>query len=722
MRTCGNPGSGGIATTDTIWLLLLLALGGGALEHGRSRDPATSQFPLPGFTEVARLDFTASALPTGWLLTGSGCSGCVASRGDPTAPASPPGILWARDPGCDLRSGPADTCLAAGNLNGSLSGPLGGGYRGVTMDLWLRLSAPLGARQVVFSFRDAVHPEDAADVRLVEANDGSGLGVRVDARPGSAPFPSRLALPASSPGARLTPGVWHHLTLVLIAGSEGAAAHRLAWWLDGHQLGIIPDLSLWAEAGGTFDHVAVEFHGLGGWRGLATVPALEFALDRLVVYAGGQQTLDLVPASVTLQPAEAVAFETQGLGTWAGLVTFTATGGTITSSGTYTAGSTPGIYRVIATVANGLLADTATVTVTSSGEGADQVVLQANDITGVAPYPAGGPETAVLLDGTRAAGTCFMDQLRNPTTAPGLAYGNLIGASTTCGRDEIAVFSLDDPPVVDTSDAGPGGIWTSAAGEQRIEDLAGGRVTVPVKLWLANRDNANASCPPFTGAPSAADGASDLYNSNRAGVWFKAEAPADFCNDPAALASLGYGPHLSAFPNFWDVVCPPAHTRPSRFTPGMINVYFVYSIFGGLKGLYCPRADSNVVLISTQLADEATLAHELGHAYALQHTRGSVDGPPYDWYPGELKNDNIMWTEDATSRTTFSLGQVFRMIADSASMLHRNGNLRGVRRCPGNWVTVATAPTWADSVTAIKNYITASDQDGSCPPVGRGWY
>lgn len=44
-------------------------------------------------------------------------------------------------------------------------------------------------------------------------------------------------------------------------------------------------------------------------------------------------------------------------------VTYTATGGTITPSGLYTAGQTAGSYQVIATLQGGILADTSTVTV-----------------------------------------------------------------------------------------------------------------------------------------------------------------------------------------------------------------------------------------------------------------------------------------------------------------------------------------------------------------------
>ena len=62
-------------------------------------------------------------------------------------------------------------------------------------------------------------------------------------------------------------------------------------------------------------------------------------------------------------------------------VSWSATGGVITSAGLYTAGSTPGIFRVIAVQQGGTLADTSTVTVASAA--GDEVV--------VSPAPDGGP-------------------------------------------------------------------------------------------------------------------------------------------------------------------------------------------------------------------------------------------------------------------------------------------------------------------------------------------
>ena len=74
----------------------------------------------------------------------------------------------------------------------------------------------------------------------------------------------------------------------------------------------------------------------------------------------------LIPASATLAPATKRQFYAYGLvangDSVAAEVVFTSTGGTVTAGGLFTAGSTAGNYRVIATA--GALADTSTITVT----------------------------------------------------------------------------------------------------------------------------------------------------------------------------------------------------------------------------------------------------------------------------------------------------------------------------------------------------------------------
>lgn len=90
----------------------------------------------------------------------------------------------------------------------------------------------------------------------------------------------------------------------------------------------------------------------------------------LIVLTGVLVHLDLAPASVTLPPAGTIQFAVSG--TWTDssstvpVVTYAATGGTITSDGLYSAGATPGTFSVIATQQGGTIADTSIVTISVS--------------------------------------------------------------------------------------------------------------------------------------------------------------------------------------------------------------------------------------------------------------------------------------------------------------------------------------------------------------------
>jgi Calcineurin-like phosphoesterase len=91
----------------------------------------------------------------------------------------------------------------------------------------------------------------------------------------------------------------------------------------------------------------------------------------------------LLPASVTLAKGASQQFSSYGTMDNGEDVTITvdysATGGTISSSGLYKAGTSTGTYRVIATVHGGTLADTTSVTITSAKLA--QVVLVPSSVT-----------------------------------------------------------------------------------------------------------------------------------------------------------------------------------------------------------------------------------------------------------------------------------------------------------------------------------------------------
>lgn len=98
-------------------------------------------------------------------------------------------------------------------------------------------------------------------------------------------------------------------------------------------------------------------------------------------------------------------------------VTYTATGGTVTSVGLFTAGDTPGPFRLIAVLVGGSLADTADITVSSA-------VLQAVVLT---------PASATVTTGTTRQFSVSGQWSDGSTAAPAVTYSATGGTITSGG-------------------------------------------------------------------------------------------------------------------------------------------------------------------------------------------------------------------------------------------------------------------------------------------------
>jgi calcineurin-like phosphoesterase family protein len=113
----------------------------------------------------------------------------------------------------------------------------------------------------------------------------------------------------------------------------------------------------------------------------------------------------LVPSSVTLLKGATQQFQSYGLmntgDSVAVSVSYSATGGTISSSGRYTAGTSTGTFRVIAKQSGGSLADTSAVFIVSTASSV--VFVGAGDIADCSS--SGDEATAALLD--NIAGSVF---------------------------------------------------------------------------------------------------------------------------------------------------------------------------------------------------------------------------------------------------------------------------------------------------------------------------
>ncbi len=130
----------------------------------------------------------------------------------------------------------------------------------------------------------------------------------------------------------------------------------------------------WSATGGTIDPSGSYKAGTSPGRYRVIGKSLNGALadtSTVVIPAPATPTLDrilLTPASATVAAGQTTQFAAYGRmssgDSVAVDVTFTATGGSITATGAYTAGQTAGAFRVVAGQADGSLADTAAVTVT----------------------------------------------------------------------------------------------------------------------------------------------------------------------------------------------------------------------------------------------------------------------------------------------------------------------------------------------------------------------
>jgi hypothetical protein len=169
----------------------------------------------------------------------------------------------------------------------------------------------------------------------------------------------------------------------------------------------------------------------------------------------------LVPSSVTLLKGATQQFRSYGLmntgDSVAVGVSYSATGGTITSSGLYTAGTTTGTFRVIAKQSGGSLADTSAVFIVSAASSV--VFVGAGDIADCSS--SGDEATAALLD--NIAGSVFT--LGDNVYSSGTPTEITTCYDPTWGRHKSRTFPAPGNHDYNTSGAsGYFGYFGSAAG------------------------------------------------------------------------------------------------------------------------------------------------------------------------------------------------------------------------------------------------------------------
>jgi hypothetical protein len=219
--------------------------------------------------------------------------------------------------------------------------------------------------------------------------------------------------------------------------------------------------------------------------GTTTVTARADGVSRtgkIVVRGLGGARLVVTPAQASLVGGETVQFLATGLtkfGESATVnVTWTATGGTISGSGVYTGGSTPGTYRVIGATSYGL-ADTSTVVIagTGGGEGAatsvvlvpESVALAAGGRATFAAYGRTSTGDSVSVNVTYAAtgGTIATNGVYTAGTASGsyrvIASGNGVADTSEVTISPASIAKVILLPDVAASRAGATTRFTASA-------------------------------------------------------------------------------------------------------------------------------------------------------------------------------------------------------------------------------------------------------------------
>ncbi len=182
------------------------------------------------------------------------------------------------------------------------------------------------------------------------------------------------------------------------------------------------------SAPGTFGVIATQQGGTRADTSAVTVSVPTSTLTQLV----------LTPASITLAPGGTSQFTVSG--TWSDgssttpAVSYSATGGTITAGGLYTAGTAPGTFRVIATQQGGTRADTAAVTVSVPPPTLTQLVLNPASLT-LSP----GATQQFSVTASWSDGSSTVPAVSYSATGGTITTGGLYTAGTTPGSFRVIV-------------------------------------------------------------------------------------------------------------------------------------------------------------------------------------------------------------------------------------------------------------------------------------------
>jgi hypothetical protein len=264
----------------------------------------------------------------------------------------------------------------------------------------------------------------------------------------------------------------------------------------------------WSSAGGAITAAGYFTAGAsaGAYDVVATQIAGSLAVSTKVFVSAAGPTITMLriePDSLNLQAG--MSYDFRGSARWSNGTTsrisnlvWTATGGTISSSGRYTAGTVGGTYRVIARPQGGGVADTARVRVNAA------TVVRINLTPASATVPVGGTQqfatSAVWSDGISRPVAVTYSATGGTITANGLyRAGQLAGpfaviAACSCGVSDTSAVTLTG------SAAGPATLTSLRISPKQVNLVPSGSIQfTATALW----SNGASTAPPMSWSTTA---------------------------------------------------------------------------------------------------------------------------------------------------------------------------------------------------------------------------
>ncbi|HKV75128.1 MAG TPA: Ig-like domain-containing protein [Gemmatimonadales bacterium] len=200
----------------------------------------------------------------------------------------------------------------------------------------------------------------------------------------------------------------------------------------------------WNATGGIITGTGLYTAGVtaGSFRVIATQQGGTLAdTCNVTITAATLTQVITLPATVSLGSGNTQQFTVSGVlsngSTTTPAVTWSATGGTITTGGLYTAGSTAGTFRVIALQQGGTLADTSAVTVTTS-----TATLTAISLTPSTTTLTSGGTVQFAVSGTMSDGSTTIPTVTYTATGGTISAGGLYTAGATAGTYRVIATKL----------------------------------------------------------------------------------------------------------------------------------------------------------------------------------------------------------------------------------------------------------------------------------------